>query len=500
MILKDDGTWETPVEIALKHVQLPFELRKYQVEDLNRLAPLKYHAGFLGVGMGKTLLSILISVYKLLEESYDGVYILCPASLVVQWRETLLELNLSCAIYRGTPSERRKVNRDVDFLIMSFQIFQNDYDILRKKNTFLIVDECQILGNLDNVTYKMLQGGELTSVKKVPGKLMPEITKRTFAGMNEGCCLLSATPLANVLQSYPLIKILTPGVYTNMAQFMRIHVVEFDQFNRPKEYANLDLLKENLMRNASLRNSADHLDLPPVTYKTIQYELDPGHMKLYKKLLEEKYLELKDGEVIDALQVNALYHWSQKLIFSPCEAGYKKEPVGVEIMDTMTQAANNYVAFSNYKLTNAFLMNRYKENAGACYGDIPRKQQEEYIEKFKAGSLKGLICNPRSAGFGLNLQNCQTVLFPELPLTARDFFQCVGRAARQGQELPVTVVVMVAKGTIQESLFRKLKLNDALIAKIIDAPDLLDDVFAQGQKIEGKKNVQDVFKELRGEE
>lgn len=73
------------------------------------------------------------------------------------------------------------------------------------------------------------------------------------------------------------------------------------------------------------------------------------------------------------------------------------------------------------------------------------------------------IIHPRSAGYGLNLQDaCPDVLFVECPLSPIEFNQVVGRVDRNGQKRPVTIRIAVAENTIQMRLHQLLLAKDAL--------------------------------------
>ena len=272
----------SPVETVLDQIELPFELRDYQAEDINRHA-LDYSCGlWLGLGLGKTVEATLIGCYKLIEGGFDHVVVLCPASLVHQWVKFLREIGLDTVDYRGSPTVRNKLDMSSDFIVMSYQVFQKDYDLLKAMNSYYIVDEAVLLCNTSNLTYKMLNGGS----RKLPqkkGTIGVPRTIVTYDRIHKGVCLLSATPINKPTDAFGLINIITPGVYRNYTQFERIHVEDFDFFGQPTAYMELDLLKENLLLQSTQRVPEDHLDLPDIIYKVIEYELhgeEPGYVDI----------------------------------------------------------------------------------------------------------------------------------------------------------------------------------------------------------------------------
>src|SRR5690606_3446366 len=73
------------------------------------------------------------------------------------------------------------------------------------------------------------------------------------------------------------------------------------------------------------------------------------------------------------------------------------------------------------------------------------------------GKISILLVHPQSAGHGLNLQagGHNIVLF-DMIWSLELFLQLVGRLARQGQKHLVRVQPLIAKGTIDETVFNGL--------------------------------------------
>jgi SNF2 family DNA or RNA helicase len=490
-----------PVSTALQHCKLPFigKLHDFQIEDITHACSSENFGFFTGIGCGKTTMSILTAVYKMAEEDYDMTYVLCPASLVAQWESVLKKMDLTVTAYAGSPAQRKKLDLNVKFLVMSFEIFRIDYEKLKDKKMFFIVDEATILCQPNNLLYKLLQGGQVTKTKTVPGQIKPVIERKTFKKLNRGCCLLTATPISSSpTDAFGLIKILNPDIYRNKTQFFRIHVAAENYFGAPTEFINLDLLKENLLLSASIRHSEDFIDLPPLVFKTIKYELSPAHMKLYKQLLSEKLIELDGKVMIDALQANRLYHALQRIILRPDIVGYEKTPVGLDILDSLVKSVGQHLIFANYTLTNEMIVNRYE--IGGCFGGTTAAQKKSNIQEFKDGKLKAMAVHPRSGGAGLDLPNAQHEFFIELPITSSLMAQCIGRIHRQGQEKRCVITVLYAAGTIQETLVRRIMDKDDLTNEVTGSPrslrrDLLSDVIQDT----GPKTRAQLIKELKGE-
>ena len=135
----------TPTEEVLQNIEFPFDLHKYQEEDINKYAKIKSSGLYYFMGGGKTVTSTALGIYKLLK-GYNTVIALVPASLCTAWVDWLGALDLTVCDYRGTPQKRKKINMDADFIVASFQIFQNDYERFKKvENPFFLIDEATVM-------------------------------------------------------------------------------------------------------------------------------------------------------------------------------------------------------------------------------------------------------------------------------------------------------------------------------------------------------------------
>lgn len=463
-------------ELVLQEVNLPFPggLREYQIEDIESLAEAKSCGLYLDLGLGKSVVAAIIGGWKLLRDYFDHVIVLCPASLINQWVEMLDKMGFKTLKYAGTPAKRAKMTFDYDFIVCGFEIFQKDYEKLKDLKAYYIVDEATILCNHKNLLWKMLNGGTVQKTRKdnMGRKLPPEVIK--YEKINNGSALLTATPINKPTDSYGLIKIINPDWYLNYEQFKRYHVEEEDFFGAPVSYRELPYLQCGLEMNSSIRAASDHLDLPEKVYNVIYYDLNDDHYDLYKTLMEERLLEFDGMISVDALQATALYNWAQKIILNPEQADKTIKAEGLDILDTVVRGVKQILIVNKYSMTNDKMMEMFEDiGVGGSYGKITRAKQTKAVEEFKAGTLRVLTCHPKSGGYGLNLQICNQVIFPEIPVTARDFRQAEGRVWRQGQQNRVVVTVLVARHTIQQALLKRIMTNDEVVQEVLLTPKTL---------------------------
>jgi len=95
--------------------------------------------------------------------------------------------------------------------------------------------------------------------------------------------------------------------------------------------------------------------------------------------------------------------------------------------------------------------------------------KESAIEGFLDGSIKVLITKPKIAGFGMNFQNAKNMAFVGLSDSYEQYFQCIRRAWRYGQDRPVNVHVVLtdAERDIYRNILRKEKDANTMSEELI---------------------------------
>lgn len=114
------------------------------------------------------------------------------------------------------------------------------------------------------------------------------------------------------------------------------------------------------------------------------------------------------------------------------------------------------------KLTNRI------DNAHQVYGSMKPNEKESILLGFSEGDIMRLVTKPRIAGFGLNWQHCNQMVFVGLSDSWEAFYQAVRRCWRFGQDKPVTVNIVIAdtEGAVLENIRRKQSQNDELGAEM----------------------------------
>lgn len=473
----------TPYEAVRERLNFPFELRPYQVEEVNRLSEgnigiFQYtgsagdqgdglHAGHYDEpGTGKTAISTHQMLYQFEYQGVDLYIVLMPPILIPQWARWLRSITrkaggnaLTVTEWVGTPAQRKKLDTTSEFFLMSYQMFKNDWERLWELSEGRLVgmngDEGHALKNIESGNHKAFH---------------------QFVGTERPRMILTGTPLTKPGDAYGLCRLIAPGRYRNKRHFEQIHAGERDDYEKILTWQNLDVLAESMRINSSriLRREVQG-QLPPVQFTPIVYKLDPAHQKLYERLSVEKLLEYDDGREINAINESALYAALQQIVvnwaYFEDDPGMRPAILDVidEIFDEIGEGKKLAIAAHFVRSNQTLLGALQKYGVVAVYGEVSAKQKQAAISRFiDDPTCRCILLQPSSAGFGVDgLQHvCSDMLIVEAPTTAPPFHQVVARLDRDGQKEPVNCRIAIADRTVQTRMFKNLLANDAEINSV----------------------------------
>lgn len=443
----------------VKSTGFPVDLYPFQQDAVNDLAPLPRSALYFDPGCGKTYTSLAMAQYKLIRSHCDTVLVIVPPVLLINWARNIGRIpGATHVVYAGTPVQRKRINLNVNYIIVGVQIFKKDFAhitaSLCNKAVFGIVDEAQMLKNVTSDNYKRVSEFFMTNQ----------------------ICLLTGTPMSTPPDTYALIKLVTPEVYKTFYQWSSIHIEEVDFFKRPVKYKNLDLLSKNLTLCASRVIKEDVLtDLPEVTLTELTYDLSPEHLKLYRTLADEQLVKLESGDKIDLTSTSALWNALSQV---PANAEhFSSGKINSSVLDLIEQVIDELggkklVLFCHYRMTTRRLLERFAEHNPACvYGETKDRQAE--IDRFiNNETCRVIVLQLQAGAAGVDgLQDvCCDAMFVELPYMASTFRQAIARLHREGQKLPVNIRVCVAQRTLQKKTWDVVMERDSLTNLVIRGP------------------------------
>lgn len=73
------------------------------------------------------------------------------------------------------------------------------------------------------------------------------------------------------------------------------------------------------------------------------------------------------------------------------------------------------------------------------------EEKAEALQAFSAGDIRVLITKPSIAGFGMNWQHCNRMVFVGLSDSYEDYYQCIRRCYRFGQKRKVEAHIVLSE-------------------------------------------------------
>ena len=359
---------------------------------------------------------------------------------------------------------------------------QADIYIINRENVEWLVETLGTRWRFDAVVID-----ELSSFKSAKSKRWKALRKVIFG--SRYVYGLTGTPASNgYLDLWPEMYLLDHGerlgktlgayrsTYFNPGAH-KGHVV-FEWRLKPGAREQIDAKLSDICLSMS---KEDWLDLPERTYNTIPVQLDSKARKLYDQFKRDKILPLvheheklavAQGMDYDTAVVGDMAaQVSGKLLQMANGAVYDDDGEVFHIHDAKldmlaeiadTSAGQPILVFYNYKHDLKRLQERFP--------DAVKMGGEDVISAWNRGEIPMLLCQPASAGHGLNLQDGgHIIVWFGLTWSLELYQQANDRLHRMGQRSAVIVHHLVAEDTIDEKVMAALTAKDATQKGLLDA-------------------------------
>jgi len=129
------------------------------------------------------------------------------------------------------------------------------------------------------------------------------------------------------------------------------------------------------------------------------------------------------------------------------------------------------IVFTQFRATQDAIVDALKAESithAMFHGEMGWREKEESLEQFRLRDQ--VLVSTEAGGEGRNLQYARIVINYDLPWNPMRVEQRIGRVHRLGQEHPVRVVNLVARGTIEayvlEILERKIRMFELVVGEM----------------------------------
>jgi SNF2 family DNA or RNA helicase len=447
---------------------LQASLRDYQMEGLSWMQFLREYglAGILAddMGLGKTLQTLS---HILLEKEAGRLtrpaLVVAPTSLMSNWRQEAERFapELKVLVLQGKERARQfeRINQ-YDLVLTTYALLPRDEPELREyEYHLLILDESQYIKN----------------VRSKAAQIAASLRAR-----HRMC--LTGTPLENHLgELWSQFHFLLPGLLGNEKTFN-------SEFRHPIEKLadeNRKALLAKRIRPFLLRRTKDKVadELPPKTEMVRNVELTSAQRDIYetvrlamdKKIRDEiarKGVAKSQMVILEALLKLRQVCCDPRLL----RGGANRKAVLsaklsalMEMLEELLLENRRILVFSQFTSMLALIESELKLRQIAytvLTGDTIDRAAA--INAFQEGQAPIFLISLKAGGVGLNLTAADTVIHYDPWWNPAVENQATDRAWRIGQDKPVFVYRLIARGTLEEKIQdlqqRKADLADAILA------------------------------------
>jgi SNF2 family DNA or RNA helicase len=453
---------------------LQAELRPYQEEGfnwLNRLAQWGVGACLADdMGLGKTVQALA----QILSMAARGPsLVVAPTSVCLNWESETAKFapTLNVIMFGGSRREETiKRLKPFDLVICSYGLLQQEGELLASVDwQAIVLDEAQAIKNM--------------------------ATKRSQAAMElNGAFKMVATgtPIENHLgELWNVFRFINPGLLGSLKQFNVRFASPIEKSQDKKARARL----KKLIQPFILRRTKNQVleELPSRTEITIKVEMGEEESSLYEALRRSaldnlagigKVEEKGETYVKILAEIMRLRRacCNPRLILPESPIPSAKLDAFAEIIGELRENRHKALVFSQF-VSHLEIIRRFVERAGIRYqyldGSTPPKERKQRMEAFQSGDGDLFLISLKAGGVGLNLTAADYVIHMDPWWNPAVEDQASDRAHRIGQQRPVTIYRLVAKGTIEEKIVGLHQHKRGLADSLLDESDISGKISAE---------------------
>jgi len=448
---------------------LQAELRDYQVDGfawLARLADWGVGACLADdMGLGKTLQALAL----LLTRAKDGpALVVAPTTVCLNWIDEAARFAPTLNLKLFGAGDRAASVQDAgpfDVVVVSYGLLQLEAARFKSRRWHSIVlDEAQAIKNMH--------------------------TKRSQAVMAlQGDFRMAATgtPLENHLgELWNLFRFINPGLLGTADQFQLrfagpIEKAQTDKNRDRRAEAGARARLRRLTAPFILRRTKAQVlsELPPRTEIVLPVELSAEESALYESLRRQALDKLAALEAPEGQKSIEILAEMMRLRRACCNPELVAPGAGIvssklaafaRLTADLLENRHKVLVFSQF-VDHLTLIRAHLDRQGVHYqyldGATPINERKRRVDAFQAGEGDMFLISLKAGGVGINLTAADYVIHMDPWWNPAVEDQASDRAHRMGQQRPVTIYRLVARGTIEEGIVdlhrHKRDLADSLL-------------------------------------
>ena len=462
--VKDTSDIKVEVPEALDSI-----MRTYQKVGFKWLKTLA-SCGFGGIlademGLGKTLQAIAFIQSEVEgNENKQPSLVVCPTSLVYNWKDELEKFApaLNCIVVSGNKNQREEQKQnmeDTDVVITSYALIRRDIEDYEKVVfRYCFLDEAQQIKNFNSLNAH--------SVKNINA---------------QGKFAITGTPIENSLtELWSIFDFIMPGYLLKHSAFSKKYetpIVKDGSHEALQELNNH--VKPFILRRTKLEVAKE---LPSKIEHRISVEMTEQQKKVYLAYLREAKGELeKDvkekGFNKSKFKVLSILTRLRQICCDPStfienySGGSGKMEALDEILENSLDEGHRILIFSQFTTVLKNISKRLEtKEIKYMYLDGSTKAEKriQMVKTFNEGDTEVFLISLKAGGTGINLTGADMVIHFDPWWNPAVESQATDRAHRIGQKKTVEVIKLIARGTIEEKIFKLQQKKNEIIESVIN--------------------------------
>lgn len=457
----------------------PWLAHNYQFKALDFILSNPRSALFLDPGLGKTSIMLSLLRIKKFQNKSKKTLIIAPLTVAKNtWPDEIAKWsnfkNLQEFVIHGKTKNEFLKAKNIDIFLINPEglkwMHSYLYSMLSKgaKNPFdtLIIDESSLFKSHKSKRFQYLVD-------------MAPLFKRSH--------ILTGTPSPNsYLDLWSQIYLLDGGksLGKNYYKFRNAHFERnsYNEYDWKLKDFHEEIIVDKISHLVLNMSAKDHLKLPPLITNKIPIRLSKSNMKIYKKLERDLLIKLEDSTISADSQMllsGKCHQFANGSIYEdiPIDlddaeiAEFKKTRKTILVHEEKLNVLKNIsdelrgkplLISYNFKHDLEALRRLYGKDLPYIGSGVSEKEVKNIKTKWNNGELPFLAIQPKSAAYGLNLQESGNDIFLfSLQWSLEKHIQLIGRIHRQGVKgKEVRVHTPYCLDTIDELILLKLENKD----------------------------------------
>ena len=445
-------------------ISKPFSFKtepfKHQLDCFMEMRDKDYYGLFAEQGLGKTKIALDCVSYNVSLNPKYKTLVVCPNTLVENWADEIQKhSDLTYILLMGSRTQRlARITHEAHIYVINYESTRKLYKELRDRGfNCLILDESTAVKN-----FKSLQSRACYDISTtVPRRI-----------------IMSGTPVMNSpLDIFSQYRVLNPLIFgVSYYRFRNSYAVMGGYMNKqPIQWKNMDNFKRKVWACAVRKTKDECLDLPDKLYQVVHVDLTEEQANVYKKLKEDFIYEVGNMTVTAPIMLTRLMRFSQ------ITAGFTKDVEGIEhefknnpkidwLVDFLTNlpSGTKTVIFCRFRREIQMVEDALRKcsiSSVSVHGET--KDRIEKVKQFNTDDTTMVFIGQiQTAGIGINLTAASYCIFMTNDYSYGHRIQAEDRCHRIGQTKNVTIIDVLARGTIDIGVQRIIRKKESLASMV----------------------------------